>query len=225
MASILLVDDEQDLLDLVKFHLTKEKHRVYLALTGHDGLRVARNKRPDIIVLDVMLPDISGTEVCKSLRADRRTNDIPVLFLSARGEEIDRVVGFEVGGDDYVVKPFSPRELVLRVRSILARSAKKREALISIGKVQLDLDAHRVAVGDKEIHLTATEFRLLQDMIENGGRVRSREELIAVALGSNAVVTDRTIDTHVARLRGKLGEEGKRIGTVRGVGYRFEENA
>jgi two-component system phosphate regulon response regulator PhoB len=225
MASILVVDDEQDLLDLVKFHLAKEKHKVYLALTGLDGLRVARNKRPDLIILDVMLPDITGTEVCKNLRGDRRTKDIPVLFLSARGEEIDRVVGFEVGGDDYVTKPFSPREVVLRVRSILARSAKKRDDLVSTGKINLDLDAHRVVVENKEIHLTATEFRLLQDMIENIGRVRSREVLISVALGSDAVVTDRTIDTHIARLRGKLGEEGKRIETVRGVGYRFEDGS
>ncbi|MCA9561094.1 MAG: response regulator transcription factor, partial [Myxococcales bacterium] len=178
---------------------------------------------PDLVLLDLMLPDMSGTEVCRKLRADERTKDVPVMMVTAKGEEIDRVVGFEVGADDYVVKPFSLRELLLRVRAVLrrARTGEESEDEITFGRLRIDTPGHHVWVDEEEVKLTALEFRLLTTFHARRGRVQTREMLLSDVWGYQAEVTTRTVDTHVKRLREKLGEAGQYIETVRGVGYRF----
>lgn len=227
--SILIVDDEPDLLEMVEFNLEKAGFRVLTAATGSQALSVARAERPALILLDLMLPDVQGTEVCRILKSEERTRDIPVIMVTARGEEIDRVVGFELGAEDYVVKPFSPRELVLRVRAMLKRAARgsgeeeDKEAVLEFGSIRLDQERHRVWVGEEEVQLTALEFRLLTTFIRRRGRVQSRERLLDDVWGIDVEVTTRTVDTHVKRLREKLLDAGQYIETVRGVGYRFSE--
>jgi two-component system phosphate regulon response regulator PhoB len=190
---------------------------------GADAVHLAQEHRPAAILLDIMLPDLQGTEVLKRLRADEATASIPVIFLTARGEEVDRVVGFELGADDYVVKPFSPRELVLRVKALLRRSSGADAAgdVLVRGTITLDTARHRVQVGGRQVELTPTEFRLLQFLMERPGRVLGRDRLLNSVWGSEVYVTDRTVDTHVKRLRSKLGSDADLIETVRGVGYRF----
>jgi two-component system phosphate regulon response regulator PhoB len=222
---ILVVDDEKDLLELVQYHLTHAGFRVATAATGEQALERAREKSPDLVLLDILLPDIGGLEVCRILKSDERTKNVPVIFLTAKGEEIDRVVGFELGADDYVTKPFSPRELVLRVRALFKRrrgDSDLRPPLTS-GDLRLDRDRHEVTIGKKPVDLTATEFKLLAHLMENAGRALSRDSLLDSVWGTEAFVTDRTIDTHVKRLRAKLGKMGEKVETVRGVGYRFRD--
>jgi two-component system phosphate regulon response regulator PhoB len=221
---ILLVEDERDLLSTLEYSLQKEGYRTRCAETGNDGLKQASERPPpDLIVLDLMLPDMSGTEVCRALRAAEATRNIPVLMLTAKGEEIDRVVGFEVGADDYMVKPFSVRELSLRIRAILRRTtaAEEQAEQIEFGRLRIDPSAHRSWVDEEEIALTALEFKLLTTLLQRRGRVQTREVLLTDVWGFSADVTTRTVDTHVKRLRQKIGGAGAYIETLRGVGYRF----
>jgi two-component system phosphate regulon response regulator PhoB len=228
-ALILIVDDEQDLVTTLEYNLRREGYQTRTAVTGLQALELAAQApRPDLILLDLMLPDLSGTEVCRRLRAAPDTEAIPVLMLTAKGEEIDRVVGFEVGADDYVTKPFSVRELLLRVGAILRRASQSAEATTSdteeFGRLRLDRNAHRVWVDDGEVALTALEFRLLDTFLGRKGRVQSREALLTDVWGMSPDVTSRTVDTHVKRLREKLGPAGSYIETLRGVGYRFRDS-
>ena len=224
-ALILIVDDESDLVDTLAYSLRREGYRTDTALTGGAALSAAERETPDLIILDLMLPDISGTEVCRRLRAAPATREVPVIMLTARGEEIDRVVGFEVGADDYVVKPFSVRELVLRIAAILRGSTRgSAEKGVSFGILRLDHERHQVWVDDEQVTPTALEFKLLATLLERKGRVQSRDVLLADVWGTDISVTTRTVDTHVKRLREKLGRAGAYVETVRGVGYRFREN-
>jgi phosphate regulon transcriptional regulator PhoB len=221
---ILVVDDEPDLLELVRFNLCAAGYEVETAETGAEGVEKARARVPDLLVLDIMLPDLPGTEVCKRLRADADLAGLPILMLTARSEEIDRVVGLELGADDYVTKPFSPRELVLRVRAILRRTRGSREStLLHHGSLELDTERHRCRVEDEDIRLTAKEFELLKALMERPGRVMTRDRLLDEVWGSDITVTTRTIDTHLKRLREKLGAAADFVETVRGVGYRFAD--
>ncbi len=223
-SRILVVEDEADLADLVAFNLRGEGHEVTVALDGNTALAEIQRGRPDLVVLDVMLPDISGIEVCRRLRRKRETVRLPVIMLTARTDEVDRVVGFEVGADDYVTKPFSPRELVLRVEAILRRTVPNANVegpqVITLGALLIDVPAHRVEVSGEEVLLTALEFRLLLDLATRAGRVQSRDALLERVWGYAPNVETRTVDTHVKRLREKLGDGAKQIETVRGVGYR-----
>lgn len=223
---ILIVDDEPELVRPLEFAFRREGFHTRVAHDGRTALeQAAVLPRPDLVLLDLMLPDISGTEVCRRLRADADTRDIPVIMVTARGEEIDRVVGFEVGADDYVVKPFSSRELVLRARAVLRRrsgsASAPDEPVTSFGRLRVDQAGHRAWVDDKEVQLTALEFRLLTTFLERRGRVQSRDTLLETVWGMSTTVTTRTVDTHVKRLRQKLGAAGGYVQTIRGVGYRF----
>lgn len=225
---ILIVDDEADIVESLVYFLEKEGFITEIASTGSDAMRLLEQQQPtsfDAILLDLMLPDISGTEICKTIRNHPRLRHIPILMLTARSEEIDRVVGFEVGADDYVVKPFSLREIMLRLRAIVRRSKGERQEQqpIHFGNLSIDPIAHRVKVEADDIRLTALEFRLLMTFLERKGRVQTRDMLLADVWGIRADVTTRTVDTHVKRLREKLGMAGNYIETLRGVGYRFSE--
>jgi len=226
MASrILVVDDEPDLLELVRLSLVEAGFAVETAATGREALDRLQRAAPDLVVLDLMLPDMSGTEICRWLRGRPESADLPVLMLTAKSEEVDRVVGFELGADDYVTKPFSPRELALRVRALLRRraGAASEAHRLERGPIRLDLDRHRCHVDGEEVILTAKEFQLLATLMRRPGRVQTRERLLDEVWGSDVTVTLRTIDTHLKRLREKLGSGGELIETVRGVGYRFAE--
>jgi len=222
---ILIVDDEADLAETLAFNLERENYRTKTAHDGRAALSAASaSPHPDLILLDLMLPDMSGTEICKKLRAQPATRDIPVIMLTARGEEVDRVLGLELGADDYVVKPFSVRELLLRIRAVLRRATSAPEEQVSsreFGCLKIDADAHRVWVQNQEVVLTALEFRLLSMLLDRKGRVQSRDALLEEVWQMPAELTTRTVDTHVKRLRQKLGAAGDYIQTVRGVGYRF----
>ncbi len=222
---ILVVDDEPDIRKLVELNLSREGFDVVAVDRGEAALDAARRHRPQLLVLDLMLPDLSGTEVCRRLRSDPELADIPVLMLTARSEEIDRVVGFEVGADDYVTKPFSVRELVLRVRAILRRhpSGETEPEQIHRDGLVIDVSAHRVWVAGEELQLTATEFKLLLNLARSAGRVRTRGQLLQEVWDMPPHLNTRTVDTHVKRLREKLGPVSELIQTVRGVGYRFAE--
>lgn len=223
---ILIVDDEPDLVATVDYNLRREGYATRTATTGREALAAAvQSPLPDLIVLDLMLPDMPGTEVCRRLRSGDATRAVPILMLTAKGDEIDRVVGFEVGADDYVTKPFSVRELLLRIGAILRRSQHEQAdaSTVQFGRLSLDHDAHRVWVDGEEAALTALEFRLLGTFLSRRGRVQSRETLLSDVWGMSPEVTTRTVDTHVKRLREKLGPAGAYIETLRGVGYRFRD--
>jgi two-component system phosphate regulon response regulator PhoB len=223
MQTILIIEDEQDLAALVAFSLEKEGYRPLTAGDGAAGMEAARRHQPDLILLDLMLPGMMGTEVCKQLKKEPATAAIPIIMLTARGDEIDRVVGFEVGADDYVVKPFSSRELLLRIRAVLRRAAPAQTGrTIAIGTLVIDCDRHRVAVEGEEVVLTTIEFKLLLTLAERLGRLQSRDGLLTTVWGYNYVGDTRTVDTHVTRLRAKLGKAGDLIRTVRGFGYKME---
>jgi len=220
--TILVVDDERDIVELVRYNLTQAGYRVVSATDGRQAVDLARRERPDLVVLDLMLPVLPGAEVARALKQDEKTRAIPILMLTARGEEMDRVVGFELGADDYVVKPFSPRELVLRVQAILRREEKKEEdERIIHDPLVIDVGAHVVRLKGKEIALTATEFKLLHRLARRPGRAFSRDQLLSEVWGYGGETETRTVDTHMKRLRAKLGSVGDWIETVRGVGYRF----
>ncbi|MBI5507313.1 MAG: response regulator [Deltaproteobacteria bacterium] len=225
MPHILVIEDERDLQKILAFNLRQAGHEVSSVLRGQDGLRLARDKHPDLVLLDLMLPDIAGTEVCKALKHDAATRGIAVIMLTAKGEEVDRVVGFELGADDYVVKPFSVRELLLRIDAVLRRKDQggKSAGTAVFGRLRIDRDAHRIFVDNQEVVLTALELRLLVTLHDRKNRVQSRSTLLDDVWGIAAEITTRTVDTHVKRLRAKLGPAGYYIETVRGVGYRFCE--
>jgi len=226
MARILVIEDEPDLQKVLEYNLRLAGHEVVAALRAEDGLKLARERKPDLVILDLMLPDLPGTEVCKSMKRDPKTKSIPVLMLTAKGSEIDRVVGFELGADDYVVKPFSVRELVLRIEAIMRRGQSEERSTrssIEFGILRVDLEAHRVWVADREVDLTALEFNLLVTLYDRRNRVQNRTTLLDDVWGIEASITTRTVDTHVKRLREKLGQAGNYVETVRGVGYRFAE--
>jgi two-component system, OmpR family, phosphate regulon response regulator PhoB len=224
METILVVEDEKDLADLVAFHLEKEGYRAVKALDGVAGLEAALESAPDLILLDLMLPGMSGSDVCRTLKGNPKTAAIPIILLTAKGEEIDRVVGFEIGADDYVVKPFSTRELLLRIRAVLRRARPETAVpgTIRFGPVAIDTERHMVTVDGDEIVLTTTEFKLLFTLADRIGRLQSRELLLTDVWGYNYAGDTRTVDTHVTRLRTKLGAAGGMIKTVRGFGYKLE---
>ena len=225
MKTILIIEDETDLAELVAFNLEKEGYRPLIATDGTAGLAAARNDSPDLILLDLMLPGLLGTDICKILKGNEKTAGIPIIMLTAKGEEIDRVVGFEVGADDYVVKPFSTRELLLRVKAVLRRAVSRETTgkTIKVGGISIDTDRHIVAVNDDVVILTTSEFKLLQTLAERLGRVQSRDRLLKDVWGFSHIGDTRTVDTHITRLRTKLGEAGEMIRTVRGFGYKMEK--
>lgn len=225
MQTVLIIEDENDLAELIAYHLEKEGYRPLIAGDGSSGLSEARDRKPDLILLDLMLPGMMGTEVCRLLKAGAATASIPVIMLTAKGEEIDRVVGFEVGADDYVVKPFSTRELMLRVRAVLRRSGEPapKATTITLGELAIDTERHEVRVAGEEVLLTTTEYKLLMNLAERPGRVQSRELLLQNVWGYSYVGDTRTVDTHLTRLRTKLGPAGELIKTVRGFGYKLEQ--
>lgn len=225
MARILVVEDESDIQAVLEYNLKHDGHDVTLTSTAKEGLRSARERRPDLVLLDLMLPDGSGTELCKTLRQDPATRGVRVMMLTAKSEEIDRVIGFELGADDYIVKPFSVRELLLRVQAVLRRTTADdggAEAT-QFGVLRVDRGAHRIWVDGQEVELTALEFKLLLTLHDRRNRVQTRDALLSDVWKIDADVTTRTVDTHVKRLREKLGQAGIYIQTVRGVGYRFAE--
>ncbi len=228
MARLLVIEDEKDIRDVLEYNLRQAGHTVQLAEKGNEGLKLARERCPDLVLLDLMLPDVPGTEVCRALKQDPATRAARVMMLTARGEEIDRVVGFEIGADDYVVKPFSVRELMLRIQAVLRRGsdapAGGAEKDIVFGILRLDRGAHRAWVAGEEVDLTALEFKLVVTLYDRKNRVQTRDALLSDVWGIEADVTTRTVDSHVKRLREKLGEAGKYVQTVRGVGYRFAES-
>ena len=222
---VLIVEDEPDIRDLLAFHLEREGYHVTRSRTGPDALRQVRARPPDLILLDLMLPELGGLDVCRRLRQDPRTASVPIVMLTARGEEVDRILGLELGADDYIVKPFSPKEVVARVRAVLRRAgARDGAAPVVSGRLVIDPDRHTVQVDAAAIELTPKEFDLLRALAEARGRVLSREFLLDRVWGyaSAGEIESRTVDVHVRRLRMKLGDEGQRITTVKGVGYRLE---
>lgn len=225
-AKILIVDDEQDILALLEYNLKKAGFQVASAEDGPEAIESAKREKPDLIILDIMLPSMEGTEVCKILKRENTTNSIPVIMLTAKGEEIDRIVGLELGADDYITKPFSPRELILRVKAVLKRGQRQEKAkTITKGPIYIDIDRNSITVNNKPLNLTAIEFKLLTELAMSNHRVLSRDNLLDRIWGRDCYVTDRTVDTHIRRLRAKLGKVAKYIETVRGFGYRFLEDS
>jgi two-component system phosphate regulon response regulator PhoB len=224
-GTVLVIDDEADLIELVRYNLDKEGFEVLAAADGESGLAIARRHSPDLIVLDLMMPGMDGLAVCRALRSDERTGRIPLIMLTAKAAETDRIVGLEMGADDYVSKPFSPRELVARVKAILRRAAQPQESnpLIRRGDLVIDLARHEVLYQNAPVALTATEFRILHFLAARPGRVVSRNEIMDAAMGTDAAVFDRTVDVHITAIRRKLGEGGERIETVRGFGYKLRD--
>jgi two-component system, OmpR family, phosphate regulon response regulator PhoB len=221
---ILIVEDEIDVAELLAHHLRKEGFAVEIIGNGRVALNWLKSERPALIILDLMLPEISGLDLCRIIKSNPGTEGVPIVMLSARIEEIDRVLGFELGADDYVVKPFSPRELVLRIRAILRRMSQDREAgeeLLRVGDLVLDRSRHEVRAADRVIDCTATEFKLLAILMEREGRVQERDRLLSDVWGYDSIIDTRTVDTHMRRLRDKLGPHGRYIETVRGFGYRL----
>ena len=224
MARVLVIEDEDDLREVLQYNLTQAGHRPFLAATGEAGLKLAQEVRPEVVLLDLMLPDIPGTNVARALRREPETQLVPIIMVTAKAEEIDRIVGFELGADDYVVKPFSVRELMLRIEAVLRRGRAMEQRVIEVGDLCIDREAHRVTVGGDEVSLTALEFKLLVTLTERRDRVQARGTLLTDVWAIDAEIASRTVDTHVKRLRDKLGSAGRFIETVRGVGYRFSEN-
>lgn len=225
--TILVADDEEDVLNLVATNLKAAGFTVLKAEDGSSALQKARTQNPALIILDLMLPGMSGLEVCKVLKGEPKTAGVPIIMLTAKAEEVDRVLGLELGADDYITKPFSPRELVLRVKSVLRRSATPAEppGVLKIGPLAIDRERHQVRVKNKEIELTATEFKLVLLLVERRGRVQSRDSLLNEVWGYESLIDTRTVDTHVRRLREKLGPAADCIETVRGFGYRVVEDS
>lgn len=223
--SLLLVDDDPEILTLLRAKLADEPFELLTAVEGESALNIVRTQKPDLVVLDVNLPGLSGLEVCRSLRADKDTRDIPIIILSGRSDQIDRVLGLEFGADDYVTKPFNPRELILRIHNVLRRVYKEKSGPENFtqGDLTVDFLKHEVTVKGQLAQLTLTEFKLLSSLLEGVGQVKTREFLLEQIWEHSEGVFSRTIDTHIQRLRAKLKSAGRYIETVRGVGYRFHE--
>ena len=223
-AKILIVEDDRAIVDMLEYNLQEAGYETVSALNGEDGVNLASREKPDLIVLDIMLPIIDGFEVCRILKNDSAVAHIPIIILSAKSQETDKIVGLELGADDYVTKPFSPRELIARTRAILRRGQKQQVySKIKRGDISIDGIRHKVTVGSEEIPLTFTEFRLLEFMARRPGVVFSRAQILDAVSGEDTMVYDRTVDAHVKSLRQKLGEAKDYIETVRGAGYRFRE--
>jgi two-component system phosphate regulon response regulator PhoB len=224
---ILVVDDEPEAVELVEFNLKQAGFDVFSAGDGVEALKKSRESSPQLIVLDVMLPEVDGMEICKTLRRDKNTAKIPIIMLTARAAEIDRVLGLELGADDYITKPFSPRELVLRIKKLLLRGGgvEPETDRLTFGDLLIDNPRHLVSWKGKSLELTATEFKLLTVLAQRRGRVQSREQLLRDVWEYNNLIDTRTVDTHMRRLREKLGPAARYLDTVRGVGYRFDESA
>jgi len=226
-AKILAVEDEKDILELLRYNLAREGYAVVGAASGEEALQAARNERPDLIILDLMLPGVDGLEVCKILKNDPETRDLPIMMLTAKGEESDIVLGLGLGADDYITKPFSPKVLMARVKALLSRTkrtaAMDETAILHAADLSLNPDLLEVRVHGNPVELTATEFRMLHLLMRKPGRVFARYQIVDAARGEDYPVTERSVDVHIVSLRKKLGESGKMIETVRGVGYRFRE--
>lgn len=223
MSKILIVEDDPDIRELLRFNLEKAGYNLFLAEDGEKALTLARKHSPDIILLDLMLPGVDGLEVCRTLKKDPELQRIPIIMVTAKGEELDRVVGLELGAEDYVVKPFSLREVVLRIQKILdRREIQMAPSILKAAPLVLDLDAHTARLDDQLLELTATEYRLLTHLLRHRGRVQTREMLLDRVWGYSFEGYARTIDTHIRRVRKKMGEAQNLIETVRGVGYRFQ---
>lgn len=220
---ILVIEDEPDIAEVLQYNLEREGFDVETARRGDTALEAVRRELPDLVLLDLMLPGLDGLELTRLLKRDGVTARVPIVMLTAKGEELDRIVGLELGADDYIAKPFSPREVVLRVKAVLRRRQPEEPSAerIEVGGVRLDLAAHRLQVRGEEVPLTATEFRLLRLLLERAGRVQTRGQLLADVWGYAEDVDSRTVDTHIRRLRRKLGDEAERIETLIGVGYRL----
>lgn len=225
---VLIVEDEADIRELLEYSLTREGLEVLTAGEGTAALSLVRRKLPDLILLDLMLPGLDGLEICRRLKADDATRGIPVIMVTAKGDEADVVLGLGLGADDYIAKPFSPKELVARVQAVLRRirsaPSASEKAVVEHGALRIDPDRHKAFVNDREIGLTATEFRILHYLASRPGRVFTRDQILAFALGPNTVVTDRSVDVHVRAIRKKLDEQRDLVETVRGIGYRFAED-
>lgn len=221
---ILIIDDERDVIDMLTLALLKAGLVIQSAGDGVAGVSKAREQRPALIVLDLMMPQLSGLEVCKLLKADPATRAIPIIMLTAKADEIDRVLGLELGADDYVTKPFSPRELLLRINAVLRRGSPSIEAdKLNVGAITVDPERHHVSISGRPIRLTAVEFKLLTMLMRRPGRVHARDRLLSDVWGYETSIDTRTVDTHVRRLRDKLGKEARLVETVRGFGYRLRE--
>ncbi|MBN1870952.1 MAG: response regulator transcription factor [Candidatus Omnitrophica bacterium] len=223
---ILIVEDDKHISKLVKFNLEKSNYECTIASTGEKALEVLAGQPVDLVILDIMLPGIDGYEICKTIKAKDKLKNLPIIMLTAKGEEVDRIVGLELGADDYIVKPFSPRELVLRVKAILKRGKVEegKKDILAAGDIIINIPKHKVTVKGKSIELTQMEFKLLATLMERRSRVQTRERLLSDVWDMGTGVDTRTIDTHVKRLREKLGKSGNYIETVRGLGYKFKED-
>jgi two-component system, OmpR family, alkaline phosphatase synthesis response regulator PhoP len=223
---ILVIEDDDNIVELISYNLEKESFTVFTALSGEKGIKLAKDKLPDLILLDLMLPEIDGLEVCRELKSDVKTRDIPIIMVTAKGEESDVVSGLEMGADDYIPKPFRPRELVARVRSVLRRSSKtpaREFDMIKIHDIEIHSGKREVRVGGRLAELTYTEFKILALLAQNAGWVFSRYEIVDAVKGEDYPVTDRSVDVQIVGLRKKLGDSGKLIETIRGFGYRMKE--
>jgi len=224
MAEILIIEDEKDIVEAIEYNLKNEGFGVRKAFDGFNGQRQAKESLPDLIILDLMLPGVGGIEVCKTLKKGEKTANIPIIILTAKGEEMDRVLGLELGADDYITKPFSMRELIARIKMILKRAGKKEveyKPVIKFGDLEIDREKYLVKVAGKAVELTAKEFHLLEYLAQNREKVFSREKLLDAVWGISAEIETRTVDVHIRRLREKLGRAGRHLVTLRGVGYKF----
>ena len=225
--TIYIVEDEPDIRETLAYNLSQEGFKVSEFSDAESCLDKIQKKKPDLLILDLMLPGMSGLDLCKEIRADKSLQNLAIIMLTAKGEEVDRIIGFELGADDYVTKPFSVRELILRVKVILKKQTDTTEnnELVEFGPIKLNLDAHEVLINDDEIILTALEFKLLKHLIQRRGRVQTRDQLLGDVWGYSSEITTRTVDTHIKRLREKLGTVGDYIQTIRGVGYRLNNQS
>ena len=228
LVKVLVIEDEPDIRKTVEYNLTREGYEVSGCGSISEAKTLLENPNFSIILLDLMLPDGSGLDLCKLIKSNPETNEIPILILTAKDDEVDKVVGFELGADDYVTKPFSVRELILRVKAILKRNTKTisssnqiHEINRNFGSLKIDLESYEVFINDEEVILTTLEFKLLNQLVERRGRVQTRDQLLTDVWGYSSDITTRTVDTHIKRLREKLGSTGKYVQTIRGVGYKF----
>jgi DNA-binding response OmpR family regulator len=223
--NILIIEDDKHISKLVNYNLEKASYECFVVPDGEEGLKILEKQPIDLIILDIMLPKIDGFEVCRSIKQENKFKNIPIVMLTAKGEEVDRIVGLELGADDYIVKPFSPRELVLRIKAILRRGKieENKKDVLTAGILNVDIPRHKVTVNDKEVELTPMEFKLLVTLMERQGRVQTRDGLLSEIWDVHAEIYTRTVDTHIKRLREKLGKAGKYIETVVGLGYKFKQ--
>ena len=223
IAKILIVEDEPDIRDTLSYNFEKEGFKVLSSPNGKSALKLLESNEPNIVILDLMLPDMSGLDICRQIKNDKKLSDTSIIMLTAKSEEVDRIVGFELGADDYVTKPFSVRELILRVKVLIKKhtTTEHKDTSISLGSIYMNLDAHVVKINKKDIILTALEFKLLKHLLQRKGRVQTRDQLLGDVWGYSSEVTTRTVDTHIKRLREKLGVVADYIQTIRGVGYKF----